>query len=107
MSAIRKVRTSLARGRCSTVVMPHHARPRRLAGRSVPVGGMTYTEPRALNPLRRKEPDDPTQPFRRQPGGIVRGSYGSRSRYVDELSPGPYVETVTGEASLVGWGSLE
>src|SRR2546430_16702467 len=26
---------------------------------------------------------------------------------VDGLSPGPYVETVTGEASLVGWGSLD
>jgi len=37
------------------------------------------------------------------PGGLL-GVRMDRAPGVDELSPGPYVETVTGEASLVGWG---
>ena len=48
----------------------------------------------------------PTQPSFLLLPGIVRGSYGSHAR-VDALSPGPYIETVTGEASLVGLGSLD
>jgi len=40
------------------------------------------------------------------PGGLL-GVRMDRAPGVDDLSPAPYVETVTGEASLVGWGSLE
>jgi hypothetical protein len=45
-----------------------------------------------------------------EPVPICRGLLGVRmdpAPGVDDVGPGPYLETVTGEASLVGWGSLD
>jgi hypothetical protein len=49
--------------------------------------------------------DDPTQPLRRRVPERLLGVRMDPAPGVDGVSPGAYVETVTGEASLVGLGS--